>query len=77
MIPMDHEFVENGEGVHLMLGEFTICGDAFDIAGSEAEDDHDGEFLPTSKKTVTCSRCAEIIKYCRGVRVNPKPSEAL
>jgi len=72
---MEHEFVENGEGVHLMLGEFTICGDASDIADSEREGERDGKFRPTTKKTVTCPRCARVIRYCRGVRTNPKQDE--
>jgi len=61
-------FAENLDGVHLMNGEFTLCGDSFDIA--ETEDDFTaGSIRSTTKRTVTCRRCAEIIYLCRGVRV--------
>lgn len=65
------EFSENSAGVHLMnpiQGEFSLCGDAFDI-DSEPDDDHDGGLVVTKKKTVTCERCKAIIMGCRGVRV--------
>lgn len=64
------EFAENLDGVHLMNGEFTLCGDAYDIA--ETEDDFQaGDIRPTKRRTVTCARCAEIIYLCRGVRIGP------
>lgn len=65
------DFVENGEGVHLEHGEFTLCGDSFDIGDTEYETD--GNTRPTKSKTVTCPRCAEIIRMCRGVRIKAKP----
>lgn len=65
------KFTENKAGVHLMnpiQGEFSMCGDAFDI-DSEDNGTHDGPLLPSGKKTVTCERCKIIIMECRGVRV--------
>ena len=63
------QYVENAEGVHLMHGEFTLCGDSFDIASTEEPEDHDGELLETHKRTVTCDRCIDVIDLCRGVRI--------
>ena len=34
---IEREFLENGEGVHIMNGEFTLCGDSFDIAETERD----------------------------------------
>lgn len=62
---MAKEFGENSDGVHLMWGEYGVCGDAFDI---NAVDDAT-EIKPTTKKVVTCRRCAQVIRECRGVRV--------
>lgn len=66
---MSKEFLENTEGVHLMYGEFTLCGDSFDIAETERDGDHDGTLAKTTKHVVTCERCKAIIVYCRGTRV--------
>ena len=63
-----HEFLENKEGVHLMYGEFTLCGDSFDIAETE-EDFPDGPLVATSKKIVTCNRCASLMNHCKGVKI--------
>lgn len=60
-------FVENGDGVHLEHGEFTLCGDSFDIGQTEGEDC--GDYQPTRKRTVTCANCILIIKLCRGVHI--------
>lgn len=66
---MRREWVENDEGVHIMCGEFTLCGDSFDAP--ETEDGWTiGPFVPTSKRTITCPRCAAVVTLCRGVRVN-------
>lgn len=63
------EFIQNREGVHIMHGEFTLCGDSFDIAETERGFE-DGALVVTSKRTVTCPRCAAIILMCRGIRVS-------
>ena len=60
-------YVENDDGVHLEHGEFTLCGDSFDIGTTEGE--ACGDFQPTKKRTVTCPKCAEIIRMCRKARV--------
>lgn len=68
-MPRDRkEFQENAEGVHLVDGEFTLCGDSFDIAETERDGDHDGTLAKTTKRIVTCKRCITIILHCRGVR---------
>jgi len=61
-------FVENNDGVHLEHGEFTLCGDSFDIGSADGEDC--GDYWPTNKRTVTCNRCIGIIDMCRGVRTS-------
>jgi hypothetical protein len=67
------EFVENDEGVHVMRAEFTLCGDAFDAPETEL-DWEAGPFRKTRRRAVTCLRCADIVRLCRGVRVSKDPS---
>ena len=60
-------------GVHLVGvvtgGEFTLCGDSFDIA--ETEDDYtEGGLAHTNKKIVTCPNCIREILNCRGVKIS-------
>lgn len=62
-------FCENNDGVHVEHGEFTLCGDSFDIGTAEGEEC--GDSKPTHKRVVTCARCADIIRMCRGVRIAP------
>lgn len=68
----DREFLENKKGVHLMGvqagGEFTLCGDSFDISNTE-EGYLDGDLLPTNKKIVTCPDCVRVILHIRGVKI--------
>lgn len=62
------EFVEAEGLVHLVspaMSEYTLCGDAFDLASDEP----DYEWKPTKRRVVTCGSCAEIVTGCRGVRV--------
>ena len=59
-------FVENNDGVHIEHGEFTLCGDSFDIGFTEGE--ACGDTKETTSRVVTCSNCIAIIKMCRGVR---------
>ena len=67
------EFVEAEGLVHLvgpsMGGEYTICGDAFDLGS------HVGGYTwkPTRLRTITCPRCVEMIEHCRGRRIARKP----
>lgn len=66
-------FTENKAGVHLMdpiQGEYSLCGDAFDIDSEADVDEHDGRLKPTDKKVVTCKRCKAVIMMCRGVRIS-------
>ena len=55
-------FVESKDGIHLMRGEFTLCGEAFDIA---AVDPEHGGFSVTRTSMVTCPKCIDIIDDCR------------
>lgn len=66
--PMWYRLMENDEGVHLTIGEFTLCGDSFDAPDSEG-DWPAGQFRVPKRRTVTCKRCASIIRTCRGIRV--------
>lgn len=63
-------FVEADGHVHMVNpilgGEFTLCGDAFDLASH-----HSGyQWRETAKRTVTCQHCATVIFTCRGVRAH-------
>lgn len=54
-------------------GEHTICGDAFDLAS-----DVEGyEWRKTSRKVVTCPKCASVIVACRGVRISVPTEDVL
>jgi len=72
---MNNTYVENGDGVHVMGpteiagGEYTLCGDAFDIAETE-RDFEPGPFRSTKKRIVTCPACVAIIKQCRGIKIS-------
>lgn len=58
----------DGRGVHLMLNEHTLCGDAYDGHQSEADWER-GEMRATNKRTVTCPDCVAIILECKSARV--------
>jgi hypothetical protein len=58
------KFVEAEGWVHLAIGEFTVCGDAWDLYSHEPGYD----WRVTKKRTVTCPQCCRIIHACRGVR---------
>jgi hypothetical protein len=62
-------FVETPKGVCIMnpiMGEFTICGDAFDLYTDEPE----YEQIPTARRVVTCPDCALIVKDLQNVRTS-------
>jgi hypothetical protein len=59
-------FIENSEGVHIEQGEFTLCGDSFDIGTTEGEEC--GDTKPTKSRIVTCGRCIAIIRLCSNVK---------
>lgn len=68
------EFVEAEGLIHLSsptVAEFTLCGDAFDLASEE----EGYEQRSTRKRTVTCPHCAAIIRGCRGVRTSPSSGD--
>lgn len=58
------KFVEAEGLIHLRHGEFTLCGDAFDLAS----DNPGYEWVETKKCVVTCAPCILWIKLCRGVK---------
>ena len=62
---MNREFMESSDGVHLMHGEYTLCGDAFDLGETE---EGEPKIRTTAKRIVTCPNCIEIIELCKGVR---------
>tara|TARA_R110000782_G_scaffold19035_3_gene51716 strand:- start:593 stop:796 length:204 start_codon:yes stop_codon:yes gene_type:complete len=66
------EFLENDKGVHLVGvgqgGEFTLCGDSFDVFETE-EDFEDGALVKTIKTKVTCPDCLREIRNCRGAKI--------
>lgn len=64
------DFVEAEGLIHVvsptMAGEFTLCGDAFDLSS-----DVDGyEWTNTKRRTVTCPACARIVREVRSVRTS-------
>ena len=64
---MSAQFVEAEGAVHVInpiMGEFTLCGDAFDL-GSDVSG---YEWKVTTKRTVTCAPCSVIVRRLRGVR---------
>lgn len=69
---MSAEFVEAEGEIHmvnpLMGGEFTLCGDAFDLSS----DEEGYEQTHTKRRTVTYRHCAQVVLGCRGVRVAPR-----
>jgi hypothetical protein len=72
---MAKQFREDGLGVHLMYGEFSACGDAFDQCETEGNEGARGPMLPTNKRVVTCPDCIRFIDNCRNVRTERKPKE--
>ena len=65
------DLVENKVGVHVMISEYTLCGVAWDAPDTE-EDFDEGEFLPTSKTTVTCQECVSVIVAVRDLKIRRK-----
>lgn len=62
------EFIEADGEVHVtspIQAEYTLCGDAFDLGSDEAG----YGWVPTRRRTVTCQKCAAIIRGCRGLRI--------
>lgn len=61
-------YVQTSEGIHLVLrvtDDRTLCGDVLEgdkELGIE-------EAIPSNKGVVTCPRCTDIIRLCRGVRI--------
>lgn len=56
--------------------EFSLCGDSFDIG--DTEDDAPGaSWRFVASGPVTCPRCAEIIRACRGVRISKQANDKL
>lgn len=63
---VESDFLQDSDGVHYMSPidrEFTICGKSWD---GECGDD---PMTPTKKRTVTCAKCAEFLRACRGIRI--------
>ena len=56
------EFMVSEDGVHLMHGEFALCGDAFDIGDTGEAEPEAPEMKPTKRRTVTCERGNTTIK---------------
>ena len=60
-------FVVNALGVHLVgQAEYTLCGDALEGDPPNGLE----ETWKSHMRTVTCPRCIEVIKLCRGVHIS-------
>lgn len=63
------KFIEAEGLIHIqspIMAEYTLCGDAFDLASDES-----GYcWRATSKRTVTCPKCSMIIRECRHIRTH-------
>ncbi len=65
---MAADIVETPKGrcaVNPIGGDYTLCGDASDLASDEPG----YEWKPARARSVTCEDCAAIIRALRGVRV--------
>lgn len=65
---MSAKFVEAEGFTHLVSpiqGEYTVCGDAFDLGSDEPG----YEWSETKKRIIDCPKCSQLILGCRGVRV--------
>lgn len=66
MVPT-REYVENEEGVHLLMPDnctiYTMCGIEYEAAENAG-------FKKTIAQVVTCSACCEVIIHCRGVLID-------
>ena len=72
---MDVNFNKDNNGIHLMNGEFTLCGYAWDCY---KDDCSLTEMKITKSKTVTCEECVDIIETCKKVKTKaskPKGQE--
>ncbi len=47
-----------------ILGEYTLCGDAFDLTSEEPG----YAWKPTKAKAVTCPQCAAVIQGVRNLK---------
>lgn len=56
--------LEDIRGVHLLINEHTICGDAFDAPDTESNWEF-GPFKETKKHVVTCIDCIRVIRICK------------
>ena len=72
-----YELFENEDGVHLLIGDYALCGDGFEGQPAYYDELYEapgemelGEMRPTNERTVTCPRCVSIIVQCRGIRVD-------
>ena len=62
--------IENDDGVHVTIDEFTLCGDAFDAPDTE---DDVSPYRKATSRIVTCERCTRLVLACRGVHVLKAP----
>lgn len=71
-------YLENKSGVHLMNGQYTLCGEHFG-GGNTVHKGATNRESPskTKKRTVTCTGCKEVIILCRGVRISTPPSSVI
>jgi hypothetical protein len=57
--------------INVTMSEFTVCGDAWDgeAKGDLEKDPQAWKEIPATK--ITCPKCCEIIRSCRGVKITP------
>lgn len=62
---MDIVGTEKGTcAVSPIIGDFTLCGDAFDLCSDEPG----YEWSEAKTSSVTCADCCRVIKFCKGLK---------
>ena len=60
-------YIENDDGTHALIGEFAICGQAYDELNG----------IETTSPIVTCSECVDRIRVIRSIHTRHRTKRAL
>jgi len=59
-------YIENDDGTHALIGEFAICGQAFDELNG----------IETTSRIATCSECVDRIRVIRSIHTRRRTHAA-